>query len=147
MKKNAFTMIEVIFVIVILGILAAIAIPKFAVTRKDAQVAKGRSDIATIRSAILSERQSRVVKGETGWISGLSDNTTTLFTGDDNNLLMYGMKAGTASGHWRTTDSDEPYVHYSFQINDVSCAFTYDSDTGKFELDSDQDAICDKLVE
>lgn len=36
MKRNAFTMIELVFVIVILGILAAVAIPKLAATRDDA---------------------------------------------------------------------------------------------------------------
>ena len=38
-NKKAFTMIELIFVIVILGILAAIAIPKLAATRNDAKIA------------------------------------------------------------------------------------------------------------
>lgn len=39
MKRNAFTMIELVFVIVILGILAAVAIPKLSATRDDANIA------------------------------------------------------------------------------------------------------------
>ena len=144
-KNNAFTMIELVFVIVILGILASIAVPKFAATRTDAQIAKGRSDIASIRSAIVSERQTRLIKGDASWIEKLSDNNDTLFTGSDENhtLLMYGISSGTTDGHWSVLDDDKK--QYRFKIGSTDCDLDYNSTTGKFTLTTSSD-LCDNLV-
>jgi prepilin-type N-terminal cleavage/methylation domain-containing protein len=50
--KKAFTMIELIFVIVILGILAAVAIPKMMATRTDAKIAAISQEAAGIVSEV-----------------------------------------------------------------------------------------------
>lgn len=132
-NKNAFTMIEMVFVIVILGILAAVAIPKMAATRTDAEITKGRADIASIRSAIITERQGRLIQGQSGWITQLSQNTTTLFDGNGTSqLLMYGIAAGTGSGHWQSTDA----THYTFTIQATAVPFTYTVGTGIFTCDT-----------
>jgi len=39
MKKSGFTLIELIFVIVIIGLLASVAVPKFLATKKNAETA------------------------------------------------------------------------------------------------------------
>ena len=59
--KKAFTMIELIFVIVILGILASVAIPRLAGTRTDAEIA---ATVANLRTILSDLNSYYVVKGE-----------------------------------------------------------------------------------
>ena len=50
-RKSGFTLIELLIVVVIIGILAAIAIPKFASTKNQAFLAAMRSDLHNLTTA------------------------------------------------------------------------------------------------
>ncbi len=135
-------MIELIFVIVVLGILAAVAIPKFSATRLDAQIAKGRGEVASIRSGIVSERQSRLIKGCSKFIpNGTSSSDTTtcptitggikqmdaggLFGG----VLMYPLQNQPGKdGAWSTTTAGSGT--YTYRAGGINTTFDYNNTTG-----------------
>ncbi|HSC32944.1 MAG TPA: prepilin-type N-terminal cleavage/methylation domain-containing protein [Gemmatimonadaceae bacterium] len=59
--KKGFTLIELLIVVVIIGILAAIAIPKFASTKEKAYIASMKSDLknlATSEEAYYSDKNT-----------------------------------------------------------------------------------------
>ena len=124
--KKAFTMIELIFVIVILGILAAVALPKFASTKKQADIAAGRADVATIRAAIVNERQTQLIIGVNSYISRLSTGVAgdNLFTGNGTRtLLLYGIATGA---EWDNTATTVDVVDtYTFTVDGVVNTFNY----------------------
>ena len=75
-------MIELIFVIVILGILAAVAIPKLAATRDDAKIAKAVSEVATAVSDIGAYYTAQ------GKFGTMREMTNVKFSNADSNLTL-----------------------------------------------------------
>ena len=61
--KKGFTMIELIFVIVILGILASVAIPRLAATREDAEISAA---VANLRTLVSDATAYYTAKGDFG---------------------------------------------------------------------------------
>lgn len=76
---QAFTAMEMIFVIVVIGILSAIAIPKFTTVSVSAYDSKASSTLAVVRSALATERQRRILRGDFNPITSLG-NVFTKFS-------------------------------------------------------------------
>jgi general secretion pathway protein G len=123
MDRKAFTMVELIFVIVVIGILAAIAIPKLAVTRGDAEIAKAKNTVAAVRNSVATKRQKQIMSGDikTG-IKKLSSDTGydkpifDAFNDDTSDpVLMYSLtscKDASDKACWYTKDG----VNYTYKM-------------------------------
>ena len=81
-NKKGFTLIELLIVVVIIGILAAIAIPKFANTKDKAYVAAMKSDLrnlATYEEQYAADNQGAYFSGN-GSAQGFSPSQNVTVT-------------------------------------------------------------------
>ena len=125
MKRSGFTMIELIFVIVILGILASVAIPKLAATRDDAKISKAASEVSTLVSDLGAYYTGH------GTFGKLSDMTNVKLTTSDG-------KTDWADANM-TGNANKAY--YSDKATGTTCISFYESAAdGNLTISSESNA-------
>ena len=90
-RQLGFTLIELIMVIVIIGILAATALPRFADLQGDARHAKGQALVGSVRSASAVAHATALARKLTGATGTITMEGQTIG-------LVYGYPAATTSG-------------------------------------------------
>ena len=129
--KKSFTILELVFVIVIIGILAGVALPRLFTGVDDAVNAKVKTEVSTVRSAISGKYTKLVLEGNNS-CPNLEKSTSddTLFE----NILTYPISKQEGSLQWDGNGSD-----YNVTYNNKTIHFNYidNPDKGcKFECNS-----------
>jgi len=120
-KKNqkGFTLIELMIVIAIIGILAAIAIPQFSAYRERGYQASMKADANSIR---IAEEAYFVDK-----------NTYTTSTGDLGNFGFKGFSSGNSATIAAVSDINKDFS-VTVSSDKTNKTVVYDSTTGKTEM-------------
>lgn len=130
--KKSFTLIELIFVIVALGILVSIVLPKFSEISKQSYISQAKSTYAAVQGGIQNLKTKNVLTGKNPYPASLDNG------GIFGAVLSKPVKAGRNPGEWEALGNNT----YKFHVGDSDyIIFTYNSTTGKFECDSSTSTI------
>jgi len=156
MMNKAFTLIELIFSIVIIGVLASVAIPKFSGLSDNSKIAAELSTASSVQSALDACHGEWIInEGDFTCGKSISNNDLNSYgypeesklKGDDDNPLNKLLK-NTLSGIWSVTNDNEYRGPASNDdVNPVTkckdnkpCKTTYwkyDEEKGTFSLTSE----------
>ena len=144
-NRKAFSMIELIFVIVILGILAGVAVPKMMGTRTDAYISKAKSQIASIKNGINTKAATSMLSGgcSNNYPVDLNDSAITVNgTGEDlfGNVLKEPIISSNSDGGWlftgtlTTSEIEDGNEKYTLKLENGRVAvFEYTKSDGIFK--------------
>jgi prepilin-type N-terminal cleavage/methylation domain-containing protein len=132
-STRGFTLIELVIVLVLIGILAAVAIPRFHDMKDNAEEASIRGTLGNVRSAITIWRANSLAEGTDAWPPFLTFPDDVIDTAMPENPWEAGGPDNTvADGGGLASDERD--------IIAGGAGWAYNEDEGSFWANSDQGA-------
>ena len=126
MSKRAFTLVELVMVIVIIGLLAAVVTPKFTNMRDNAEGAAEDAAVAAVKTGIKLAHMSSLAAGGDEYPATL-DSASAGEASDKNPLFTEVIEGGITDANWKK-DSTTTYTYVP-----TSVQYTYDKSAGTFK--------------
>lgn len=139
MKKGAFSLLELIFILSIIGLLLVVAVPKITKFLTNTKNIKIKNDVLMIREGLNSAKNNFLLKGENEKLYSLDENDEELFS----KILSRPIIASTSGemGSWMKSSSNRYQVILQ---NSQKLEFFFDSDSYSFDCDN-SDAFCREI--
>jgi len=116
-RQAGFTLVELLIVVIILGILAAIVLPQFASTTDDAKIAALDTDLSGLRSAVELYYQQHGAYPSAAGDGTNAANTAAAFTSQ---LTQYSSAAGAVNNAKTTVFKFGPYLKKGIPTEPIS---------------------------
>ena len=123
---KAFTLVELIMVIVIIGLLAAVVTPKFTSLKTEASNAAEQGGVSAIRSGVKLTHLTSLAQGNDTYPAAL-DAAAVAVSSDANPLFTNVLEDGITDGNWEKTGAST-YIY-----NPTTNTYTYTPADGKFK--------------
>jgi len=154
--KKSFTLIELIFVIVIIGLLASVAVPKFMQTKASASSSAAKSVVSSVRTAIETKHGEWMINDDLGSSDGYTpqgypirlDDANPNTAGEklfDGNSTLPLLKTPILSClnndcwfKYKADDTDKNISYYAYKFTEEdNITLDYNGSNGKFECNND----------